>query len=223
MDTVAWMQVGGTGGLAAAVLTGFLFSFTPVAFASIPMVLAYVTRAREFKEAVSFGSAFAAGLILTHVLLGVGAALGGAWAQDLLSRRWGIVVGPLLILLGLLWTGWIRLPLPWLPLRGHRAATLWGAFLLGVPFTVGICPACSPGLWIGLGVSASIGSVVYGGLLMLAFAIGRVIPLVLGAISIGWLENLHALERWRRAFEILGGLTLMAVGVYLLNEYYFWF
>tara|TARA_B100001123_G_scaffold414131_1_gene513225 strand:+ start:223 stop:480 length:258 start_codon:yes stop_codon:yes gene_type:complete len=85
-----------------------------------------------------------------------------------------------------------------------------------MPFTVGICPVCSPGLWIGLGVSAS-------GLLMLAFALGRVIPLAVGAVSIGWLENLKTIERWRPGFEIAGGITLMIVGVYLLNEYYFWF
>lgn len=215
--------MGGIGGLGAALVAGFLFSFTPVAFASTPVVLAYVTRAREFRDALSYGSAFAAGLILTHVVLGVGAALGGAWAQSLLSRQWGVILGPLLIVLGLLWTGWVKVPMPWLPLRGRRAATLWGAFVFGMLFTVGICPVCSPGLWIGLGVSASIGSVAYGGLLMLAFAIGRVIPLAVGAISIGWLESLQAVERWRRTFEILGGITLMMVGLYLLNEYYFWF
>ena len=223
MDTTDAMQMGGIGGLFAAMAAGFLFSFTPVAFASIPVVLAYVTRAREFRDAVSYSAAFAAGLILTHVVLGVGAALSGAWAQGFLSSLWGIVLGPLLIVLGLLWTGWIKLPLPWLPLRGRRAATHWGAFFLGMGFTVGICPACSPGLWIGLGVSASIGSMVYGGLLMLAFAIGRVIPLAVGAVSIGWLENLQSVERFRRGFEISGGITLMAVGVYLLNESYFWF
>lgn len=222
MDTAAWMQMGGFAGLGAALLAGFLFSFTPVAFASIPVVLAYVTRARAFREAVSYGCAFAAGLILTHVVLGVGVALGGAWVQDLLSRQWNVVLGPLLILLGLLWTGWLKIPLPWLPLRGKRVATLWGAFILGIPFTVGICPMCSPGLWIGLGVSASIGSVVYGGLLMLAFALGRVIPLAVGAVSIGWLENLQSVGRWRRAFETLGGITLMAAGLYVLNQYYFW-
>lgn len=223
MDTAAWMQMGGVAGLGAALLAGFLFSFTPVAFASIPVVLAYVTRARAFRDAVSYGLAFATGLILTHVVLGIGAALGGAWAQSLLSRQRGVILGPVLILLGLLWTGWLKIPLPWFPLRGKRAATLWGAFLLGMPFTVGICPVCSPGLWIGLGVSASIGSVIYGGLLMLAFALGRVIPLAVGAVSIGWLENLKTIERWRRGFEIAGGITLMAIGVYLLNEYYFWF
>ena len=220
MDTAAWMQTGGAAGLGAALMAGFLFSFTPVAFASIPVVIAYVTRARAFREAVSYGLAFAAGLILTHVVLGVGAALGGAWAQSLLTRQWGVILGPVLILLGLLWTGRLKIPLPWLPLRGKRAATLWGAFLLGMPFTVGICPVCSPGLWIGLGVSASIGSGFYGGLLMLAFALGRVIPLAVGAISIGWLENLKTIERWRRGFEIAGGITLMAIGAYLLNESY---
>jgi cytochrome c-type biogenesis protein len=102
MDTATWMQMGGISGLGAALVAGFVFSFTPVAFASIPVVLAYVTRAREFRDALSYGSAFAAGLILTHVVLGVVAALGGAWAQNLLSRQWGVILGPLLIALGLL-------------------------------------------------------------------------------------------------------------------------
>ena len=78
MDTTTWMQMGGVAGLGAALLAGLVFSFATVAFASIPVVLAYVTRARAFREAVSYGLAFAAGLILTHVVLGVGAALGGS-------------------------------------------------------------------------------------------------------------------------------------------------
>ena len=32
----------------------------------------------------------------------------------------------------------------------------------------------------------------------------------------------QAVERYRRGFEVLGGLTLIFVGVYLLNGYYFW-
>ncbi|MBN51080.1 MAG: cytochrome C biogenesis protein [Spongiibacteraceae bacterium] len=222
MDPAISMQTGGMAGLAAALLAGFLFSFTPVAFSTIPVILAYVTRARALRDAVIYGCAFAVGLILTHVLLGIGAALGGAWAQQLLSRQWGAVLGVLLIGLGLLWMNIIRLPLPWLALRGQRVATVWGAFLLGIPFTIGICPVCSPGLLVGLGVSASIGSVFYGAALMLSFAIGRVIPLLIGAVSLGWLENLQSVEKWRSRIEQAGGLTLIAVGLYLLNEYYRW-
>lgn len=222
MDTAAWMPMGGLTGLAVAMVAGFLFSFTPVAFASIPVILAYVTRARALREAISYGLSFAAGMIVTHVGLGVGAALGGGWAQQLLSRQLGMMVGPFLILLGLLWIGWLKLPLPGIPVRGQRAATRWGAFILGIPFTVGICPACSPGLWVGLGASAAAGSVVYGAALMLAFALGRCIPLVVGAISIGWLESLQVVERWRHAFEVVGGLVLISVGLYLMNEIFFW-
>lgn len=123
MDTATWTQIGGVGGLGAALIAGLLFSFTPVAFASIPAVLAYVTRARAFREAVSYGSAFAAGLIITHVVLGVGAALGGAWAQNLLSRQWGAILGSCWACCG---PGGSGRALPWLPLRGRRAATLWG-------------------------------------------------------------------------------------------------
>ncbi len=38
----------------------------------------------------------------------------------------------------------------------------------------------------------------------------------------GWLENLRGMERYRRGFEIAGGLTLVAMGLYMLNAVYFW-
>jgi small neutral amino acid transporter SnatA (MarC family) len=33
-----------------------------------------------------------------------------------------------------------------------------------------------------------------------------------------WLENLEGLVRYRRAFEIAGGLTLIVMGLYMLNS-----
>lgn len=216
------MEAGGIAGLWAALIAGFLFSFNPVSFASLPMVVAYVTKARSLRDALLFGLSFATGMILTHIVLGVGAALGGHWVEGFLGRQWGLLLGPLLILMGLVWPGWIRVPLPWLSMKGERTATAGGAFLLGIPFTVGICPVCSPGLWIGLGASAAIGSPFYGALLMLVFAIGRTLPLVIGACSVGWLESLRSLMAWRKAFETAGGVILIVTGAYMLNEYFFW-
>lgn len=216
------LQAGGISGLAAALLAGFVFSFTPVSLAAIPAVAAYVTRARAFREALTRGASFAAGMVLTHMVLGMVAAASGKWVEQWLGPAWGIVTGPLLILLGLIWTGLIKVPLPWVTLRGGRVATAGGAFALGVPFSVGICPACSPGLWVGLGASAVLGSVSYGAALMFMFAIGRVTPILLGAISMGWLESLGAVGRYRRTFEVLGGSVLVVIGFYLLNDYYRW-
>lgn len=202
-------------------LTGFIFSFNPVALAAIPVSLAYVTKAHESTRAVVFGGMFILGLIVTHALLGLIASLSGNWVQQLLGRHWGVVLGPLLILLGLMWPGWIRLPLPAIGFRAKRVATVWGAFVLAVPFSVAICPFCTPALVILLGVVAGIGSPLFGVTLLVAFALGRAIPIILGAWAIGWLESLKVLTDFQKVFEVIGGLVLILSGLYMLNAYYF--
>ncbi len=106
MEPDALRQAVEHAGFAAAgvgLLAGLVFSFNPVVLASIPVSLAYVTRAREKSQAILFGAMFIFGMIITHVMLGVIAGLGGRWAGSLVGRGWGLVLGPLLILLGLTW------------------------------------------------------------------------------------------------------------------------
>ena len=200
---------------------GFIFSFNPVALAAIPVSLAYVTKAHETRKAVLFGGMFILGLIVTHVLMGFIAGFGGLWVQKIMGREWGLVLGPLLILLGLMWPGWIKLPLPSVTFRAKRATNGWGAFLLGIPFSVAICPFCTPALVILLGVATGIGSPLFGATLLLAFALGRSVPIILGAWAIGWLEGLKALRHSQRIFEIIGALLLILSGLYMLNAYFY--
>lgn len=200
---------------------GFIFSFNPVALAAIPVSLAYVTKAHDTKKAILFGGMFILGLIVTHVLMGFIAGLGGLWVQKLMGREWGLVLGPLLILLGLMWPGWIKLPLPTITFRAKRATNGWGAFLLGIPFSVAICPFCTPALVILLGVATGIGSPLFGATLLLAFALGRSVPILLGAWAIGWLESLKSLRHSQRIFEIIGALLLILSGLYMLNAYFY--
>jgi cytochrome c-type biogenesis protein len=206
----------------AAFLAGLAFSFNPVALASIPVSLAYVTKGRDKDQALLFGSMFILGMILTHGVLGVIAGLGGKWASDLTGRGWGLFLGPLLIVLGLMWAGWLRIPLPSFGFRATRPTAAWGAFLLGIPFAIAVCPVCTPALAVLLGVTAGLGSVLLGAVLLLAFALGRAVPIALGAFGLGWLENLKSVSRFRRGFEIAGGLTLIAMGFYMLNAVLFW-
>ncbi len=215
------LQQASWAGIGLAFLAGFLFSFNPVSFASIPVMLAYVTKAGEERRALAMGSAFVAGLVVTHVALGVAAALGGDWVKSVMGREWGLVLGPLLILLGLMWPGWLKIRLPWFGVRGRKVTGLWGAFLLGIPFSVAVCPFCTPALLVTLTASAAIGSVAFGFALLLAFALGRSIPIILGAWSMGWLESLRMFSRHQKALEVIAGITLILTGLYLLNEYFF--
>jgi cytochrome c-type biogenesis protein len=216
MDADALRQAVEHAGVAAAgiaFLTGLLFSFNPVALASIPVSLAYVTRGRDKGQALLFGTMFIAGMIMAHVVLGLIAGLGGKWAADITGRGWGLFLGPLLIVLGLMWAGWLRIPLPSFGFRASRPAAAWGAFLLGIPFAVAVCPICTPTLVVLLGVTAGIGSVWLGVVLLLAFALGRAVPVAIGAFAVGWLENLKPFARYRRGFEIVGGVLLIAMGL----------
>lgn len=200
--------------------TGFLFSFNPVALAAIPVSLAYVTKARETRVAVLYAGAFVLCMLVVHAALGFAAGFGGKWVQSIFGREWGLVLGPLLIVLGLAWPGWIRLPLPRIALRAHRATSATGAAALGATFSVAVCPFCTPALVVLLGVVTGIGSPLFGALLLFAFALGRALPVLLGGWAVGALESLKILSRYQRGFEIAGALLLIASGLYMLNAYF---
>ena len=164
---------------------------------------------------------FVLGMIVTHALLGLVVGLGGGWIQRVIGREWGLVLGPAAIVMGLAWPGWIRLPLPHIPLRARRTASMWGAMALGASFSVAICPVCTPALVVLLGIAAGVGSPFFGVLLLVAFSIGRVVPVILGASAMGWLEGRANWRRSRRVLEIAGGLVLILSGLYMLNVYFF--
>lgn len=207
-------------GLVLGFTAGFVFSFNTVALAAIPVTLAYVTKAHEPRRSLWLGSAFILGLLVTHVVLGVGAAFGGNWVQNVMGRGWGLVLGPILIVLGLLWPGWLKVRLPWFSLRAQVVSGAGGAFLLAIPFSIAICPFCTPALLVMLTAAAGIGSVAFGFSLLLAFGLGRSVPIALGAFAISWLESLKVLTRWQKTFEIVGAVLLIGSGIFLIAEYY---
>jgi cytochrome c-type biogenesis protein len=215
----ATLQEASLAGLGVGFLTGLVFSFNPVSFASIPVVLAYVTKSQTQRRAVLLGGAFVVGMLLTHVVLGAAAALGGEWAKSSIGHEWELLLGPVLVILGLIWLGWLKIRLPWISIRGKKVAGVWGAFLLGIPFSVAVCPFCTPALAATLTASAAIGSVPFGMALLFSFALGRSIPILLGAWSIGWIEHMQGLHRWQKTFEVVAGVTLIFIGLYLLSDY----
>ena len=203
-------------------VAGLVFSFNPVALAAIPVSLAYVTRARQRDQALKLGATFIVGMLLAHLAIGAIAGFGGRWIELAVGRWWGLIVGPVLILLGLMWPGWLRLPLPSIALRARRPAGPAGALLFGAIFSVAVCPVCTPALVVLTGVAVTSGSGLLGALLLLAFALGRVVPVATGAWTVGWIKSHPTLNSYRKGFEIAGGLVLIASGLYMLNAYYFW-
>jgi cytochrome c-type biogenesis protein len=90
-----------------------------------------------------------------------------------------------LIPLGLMWAGWIRLPLSSIAIRAARAGSICGAVAMGTAFAVAVCPFCTPALVVLLGIAVGIGSPLFGATLLFAFAMGRAVPVILGAGAMG--------------------------------------
>ena len=59
-------------------------------------------------------------------------------------------------------------------------------------------------------------------LLLLAFAISCAVPILLGGWALGALEAMKPLSRHQSAFEIVGGIALVASGLYMLNAFFLW-
>jgi cytochrome c-type biogenesis protein len=72
-----------------------------------------------------------------------------------------------------------------------------------------------------LGIAGAVGSQLYGGTLLLAFALGRAVPIILGVVAMGWLESLSVLRRYQKVFEIDGAIVLVLMGLNMLNAYFF--
>ena len=225
MDGDALRQAVETAGpiaLAISFAAGLAFSFNPVALAAIPVALAYVTKARKTEQALTLGAAFVVGMLSIHLLLGAFAGFGGSWIELALGRWWGLLIGPVLIVLGLMWPGWLRIPLPAIALRARRPSGPVGAFVFGAVFSVAICPVCTPALLVLIGVALATGSPVWGALLLLAFALGRAIPVAAGSWVVNWAKQRPRFAAYRQGFEAAGGLVLVASGLYMLNAYFFW-
>ena len=99
-----------------------------------------------------------------------------------------------------------------------RRASVQGAFLYGVLFSVATITTSAGPLMLLLTVAAAIGRPVYGALLSLAYAVGRGAPFLALAIFSGrvqhWLERVESL---RRPFEIVSGAALVGVAGYFVR------
>lgn len=90
-----------------------------------------------------------------------------------------------------------------------------GAFLYGLAYTLATVTTGAGPLFLLLTITAAIGRPVYGGLLSLAYGIGRGLPFLLLGIFAGavgtWLARV---ERLRRGAELVSGIALLMIGGY---------
>ena len=215
--------------LLAAFAAGFLSFISPCVLPLIPGYISFISglTLEEMQGNAAGGtargpvliasSAFVLGFTVIFVILG--ATTGGlaSWLftwQDEIT----VVMGALLILLGLVFAGFV--PLLQREWRIHRlpAVGLAAAPLIGAIFALGWTPCIGPTYGVIVTLTINEGTAGRGALLSVCYALGLGIPFVIAALA--YRRTLGALAWVRRhqaAVMRVGGLMLVAVGVLLVT------
>ncbi|GAA1609785.1 cytochrome c biogenesis protein CcdA [Leucobacter chromiireducens] len=206
--------------LLGAFLGGVLTLLSPCSVMLLPAFFAYAFSSPGALLART--GVFFLGLATALVPLGLLAGTLGAWVNQ---HRFTLVTiaAVLVIILGAAMLVGVRLP-GLLPQRGAESASIASVFALGTVYGLaGVC--AGPMLGAALTFAAFGGSALAGGLVLLVFAAGMTVPLVLLALL--W-DRVPAVRRWVRPRElvigrwrnawtnIVGGIITIGIGVLLL-------
>ncbi|MGQ4508356.1 cytochrome c biogenesis CcdA family protein [Dermabacteraceae bacterium P13128] len=210
--------------LLASLVAGVVAFLSPCVLPVVPGYLAYVSgmaedSSRRGRHTMVAGALlFVLGFSLLFVLAGgafgsIAAQLNGQWRGAL-----NLVSGIIVILLGLVFLGFFPSLSGEARVSNRPRPGLWGAPLLGMVFGLAWTPCLGPTyaavLSLTLGDDAS---AVRGALLAFAYAIGLGLPFVLfAALFEKALAASRVLSRYRRSLTVLGGVSLVLIGVFIL-------
>jgi len=208
--------------LAAVFVGGVLSASNPCVLAMIPLMMSFVAGRKEERPGVLraflYSLVFILGLAVTFTALGMIAALAGKMYGDV-SGAWNWIVAAVCLVMGLHLMGVLTIPIPSLG-GGLRPKTrgLLGALVLGTLFGVVSAPCAAPILVVLLTYLAGSGSsVAWGGTLLLVYALGHSVLILIAGTSMGAARQLIENQKATRVLAFLrrgAGAAIVLVGVY---------
>jgi cytochrome c-type biogenesis protein len=207
------------GALAWGVISVLL---SPCHLASIPLVIGFVQGQGRVsgRRALGLALIFSSGILITIGIIGGVTALAGRLLGDV-GPYGNYLVAALFFVVGLHLLEVIPLPGSGPGQLGSRRRGGWAALLLGLIFGIALGPCTFAFLAPMLGVIFRLasGSLAYGILLLLAYAIGHCGVIALAGASGGWVQNyLDWSERSRGAQRLrrVCGILVILAGLYMI-------
>ncbi len=207
--------------LAAVFVGGVLTASSPCVLAMIPLMVSFVAGQKDLKvgplRALLYSLVFVLGLSITFIILGMAAALAGKMYGDV-SRVWNWVVAGVCLVMGLHLMGVLKLSIPMPFSVQPRTRGLVGALVMGLLFGVVSAPCAAPILIVLLTYLAGSGSSVpWGALLLLVYALGHSVLILLAGTSMGFARKFIESGNITKATNVmrrLAGALIVLVGVY---------
>ena len=195
--------------------------FSPCHLASVPLIVAYVggqEQALNPKQAGVYSFLFTLGLFISIALIGIVCALLGRMLGDI-GNYWQILVGAVLIWVALGMLGVEKCSLSGNLLYRLNLKGLSGAFVLGLAYGI-LSGSCTFGFIAPiLAIITLQQKIATGILLILLFALGHCLPIVVAGSSTAAVRKLMENSTWQGAgtwFRRAAGLVIALLGVYFI-------
>lgn len=224
--------LGGNSGLTPAIvavvaLAGLVVGIAPSSFPllSVATGLAAGRGAGEPDRSKTRGlwlaAGFALGIATVDAVLGALFGFAGfAVMRVLASVLWVAyaVLAVVLLITGLALLRVIRVRIPVRAATAKPAQTFAASYLLGIPFGLSTCPACTPLVLPVVAAAAATGDPVLGAVLMFTFGLARGVPIVVAGTAAGILAYPGRARRWVRVMETTGGALILMAALYYLYQ-----
>ncbi len=217
-----WMNAGSAIALGGAFLWGMVsVLFSPCHLASIPLIVAYVggqETAVQPRRAAWYAAAFSLGLFITIAVVGIACTLLGRMLGDV-GSWWQVLVGIVLIWVALGMLGVQACSMSGTLLYRLRLRGIHGALGLGLAYGI-LSGSCTFGFIAPILAIVTIQQkVLFGSVLMVLFAFGHCLPIVVAGSSTAMVRKITESGVWQGAglwFRRGAGMVIALLGVYFI-------
>lgn len=203
-----------------AFLGGVVLSFTPCVYPLIPITAGYigVTAAGSKRKGFVLSLIYVTGIALTYSVLGLVASLTGTiFGRVSTHPLTHFLVGGIIILFGVSMLDLFTLPLPqFIKLPGPKKQNYLSAFFFGLSSGLVVSPCLTPALLSILVYLTTKKNMLYGVTLLLSFAYGIGLILILTGTFSTILLSLPKSGKWMVYLKKLSALVLIGMGVYFI-------
>ena len=172
-------------------------------------------------EGLWLAAGFALGIAFVDAVLGALFGLAGFAVLRVLAQFLAVaygLLGIILVVSGLALLRIIHITIPVLTPSPRPTRSFVSSFVLGLPFGLSTCPACTPLLLPVVAAAATTADPVMGAALMFTFGLARGVPIVAAGTAAGpfaHLRRTHAFVRW---VERVAGVLLLAAALFFLYQ-----
>jgi cytochrome c-type biogenesis protein len=203
-----------------AFLGGVGISFTPCVFPLIPVVIAFIgIKAGTGKlKGFTLSLTYVTGVAITYAALGLVATLTGRIFGMISSHPLTqIIAGVLIVFFGVTMLDLFNIPLlqP-VKLPAFKERNYFTVLALGLVSGLIVGPCTAPALGAILVYLAAKNNVFYGATLLLSFAYGMGLVLVLAGTFSSLLVSLPKSGKWMEYIKKIGAVVLIAIGCYFI-------